>query len=154
MQDTVLRWFGRSIDLLFGGPAVKKWALLCALSFPVGLGGVVGTFPPLSHDVWTVVTLGFALWFRILGGALSLCDAYSRKRDGARFVRDPDDSMAEGMLERAFRDTGHEGQSRLSQMSPWLEPLTQAMGQLSLLLVGVVALVRLASGEPILRLFV
>ena len=39
-------------------------------------------------------------------------------------------------------------------MSPWLEPLTQAMGQLSLLLVGVVALVRLASGEPILRLFV
>ena len=153
VQDIVLRWFGRSIDFLFGGPAVKNWALLCALSFPVCLGGVVGTFPSFSHDVWTIVTLGAALWFRVLGGALSLCDAYSRKRDGSRFVRDPDDKMVEGMLDQAFRDTGHEGESRLSQMSSWLEPLTKAMGQLSLLLVAIVALVRLAYGEPILRLF-
>lgn len=78
---------------------------------------------------------------------------YSRKRDGARFVRDPDDSMAEAMVEQAFRQTGHKGQSRLSESSPWIEPLTQAMGQLSLLLVGIVALVRFAYGEPILRLF-
>ena len=154
VQDAVLRWFGQSVDLIFGGPAVKNWALLCALSFPVCLGGVVGTFLSLSHDMWTVVALGFALWFRVLGGALSLCDAYSRKLDGSRFVRDPDDPIVEGMIERALRDTGHEGQSRLSLMSSWLEPLTKAMGQLSLLLVGIVALVRLAYGEPILRLFV
>lgn len=154
VQDAVLRWFGRSIDLLFGGPAVKNWTLLCALSFPVCLGGVVGTFPSLSHDGWTLVALGFALWFRVLGGALSLCDAYSRKQAGSLFVRDPDDSMVAGMIDQALRDTDHEGQSRLSQVSPWLEPLTKAMGQLSLLLVGIVALVRLAYGEPILRLFV
>lgn len=151
----MLRWFGRSIELSFGRAAVAKWALLCALSLPACLGVVVGTglSSVISADVWTVIGLSFALWFRVLGGALSLCDAYSRKLSGSLFVRDPDDSMAAEMVEQALRDAGHEGQSRLSQTRPWLEPLTQAMGQLSLLLVGIVALVRLAHGEPILRLF-
>ena len=127
---------------------------LCVLLVVVpAVGGVAtGVFRSFSLDLGTAVALGFALWLQILRAGFDLLEAFRETWEARHLIErehEPPDLEPEllGVWSSLRGD-------RWLYFPTWLHgPLRKALNHLSLLVVTVVALVRAAHGEPILRLF-
>lgn len=126
------------------------WGVLGVLSGPAAVVCLVATaFLQLGIDEWTVGALGCALWLRLVSGGFSLIITFSEERTSvAASATVPAVAAQWRTLDRLVQGL------RGGALPSWAyKPLGQLLGQLSLLIVGLAALVRLAYGEPILRLF-
>ncbi len=127
---------------------------LCVLLVvvPAVVGVVIGVFRPFSLEVGTAVALGFALWLQVLRAGFDLLGVF-RETWEARHLKEstqgPPDLDPE--LLRVWDSLRGD---RWLFFPTWLhDPFRKALNHLSLLTVAVVALVRAAHSEPILRLF-
>ena len=142
-------WLPRTLTWL--GERLWMYGDLCVVLvlFPVVVGvPVFAVVLPLGIEEWTVASLGFALWLQVLAVGFRLIDEFADKWKGEH-LRESSDLRPDLVgVQRALQ--GHQWLI----VPTWLHsPLREALRRISLLIVGVLALVRLAQGEPILRLF-
>ena len=134
----------------------KLWLYgdLCVLLIVVpAVGGVVtGVLLSFSLEVGTAVALGFALWLQVLRAGFDLLNAFRERWEARHLIESTHESPdLDPELLRVWESLRGEG---WLFFPTWLhDPLRKALNHLSLLIVGVVALVRVAHGEPTLRLF-
>lgn len=127
---------------------------LCVLLVVVpAVGGVAtGVLRSFSLDLGTAAALGFALWLQVLRAGFDLLGAFRETWEARHLVENtegPPDLHPELLRVRSSLRG-----DRWLFFPTWLhDPLRKALNHLSLLIVGVVALVRVAHGEPTLRLF-
>lgn len=139
--------------LIWSGEQLWLYGALCTTSVlvPVIAVGPVAAFLSLSSDWWTIAGVAFALWLQVLAAGFRLIDGFADQWKG--------EHLRERTHMRSDLRPELVGVQRALQGHQWvLVPswirVEKALRQGSLVILGVVGLVRLAYGEPILRLFV
>lgn len=135
------------------GEGLWVYGDLCVLLVvvPAACGVAIGVYRSLSFEVGTAVALGFALWLQVLRAGFDLLSAFRDRWEARHLIEShdgPPDLHPEllGVLSSLRGD-------RWLFFPTWLHgPLRQALNHLSLLIVGVVALIRVAHDKSILQL--